>query len=91
MGFDLAIDIVDYMGIAFDGVTTMGFWHPPIVPTYREWYYKPMEEWLQNLTLDIRNWWRTFQTLWPWGAAPSDLFEYAKSRDYDGTEDPEEI
>jgi len=85
----LAIDIVDYIGIAFDGAATMGVLAAPIVPTYREWYYKPMEEWLQNFTLDIEVDGEPFKPYDP--DAPFRLIEYAKSRGYTVPEDPEEI
>ncbi len=85
----LAIDIVDYIGIAFDGAATMGVLHVPPIPAYQEWYYKPMEEWLKNFTLDIEVNGEPFKPYDP--DAPFRLVEYAKSRGYTVPEDPEEI
>ena len=85
----LAIDIVDYIGIAFDGAATMGVLHVPPIPAYQEWYYKPMEEWLKNFTLDIEVNGEPFKPYDP--DAPFRLVEYAKSRGYTVPEDPQEI
>ena len=85
----LAIDIVDYMGIALDGAATIGALHIPPTPVYQEWYYEPMEEWLKNFTLDIEVDSELFR---PYDSdAPLRIAEYAKGRGYDVPEDPEEI
>ncbi len=85
----LAIDIVDYMGIAFDGAATMGALHIPPTPVYQEWYYEPMEEWLMNFALDIEIDGAPFKPYDP--EAPLRLVEYAKGRGYDVPEDLEAI
>jgi len=38
----LAIDIVDYIGIAYDGAAPMGVLHVPPTPIYQKWYYEPL-------------------------------------------------
>lgn len=85
----LAIDIVDYIGIAFDGAAPMGVLHVPPTPVYQEWYYKPLEEWLKNLTLDIEIDGEPFKPYDP--EAPFRLVEYVKERGYDVPEEPEAI
>lgn len=83
----LSIDIVDYMGNAFDGASVMGVLHIPPTPVYQEWYYKPMEGWLENFALDIEVNGEPFK---PYdSSAPLKLIEYAKSRGYKVPEDPE--
>ena len=51
----LAIDIVDFLKIGYDGATVMAALHIPPTPAYTKWYYKPLEEWLKNFELDIGN------------------------------------
>jgi len=85
----LSIDIVDYIGIAFDGAATMGVLHIPPTLAYQKWYYEPMEEWLKDFTLDIEINGEPFKPYDP--DAPFRLVEYAKSRGYTVPEDPEEI
>ena len=85
----LAIDIVDHIGIAFDGAAAMGALHIPPMPVYQKWYYEPMEEWLKNFTLDIEVNGEPFKPYDP--DAPFRLVEYAKSRGYTVPEDPQEI
>ena len=85
----LAIDIVDYIGIAFDGAAPMGVLHVPPTPVYQEWYYKPLEEWLKNLTLDIEIDGEPFKPYDP--EAPFRLVEYVKERGYDVPKEPEAI
>lgn len=85
----LAIDIVDYIGIAFDGAAPMGVLHVPPTPVYQEWYYKPLEEWLKNFTLDIEIDGEPFKPYDP--EAPFRLVEYVKERGYDVPEEPEAI
>jgi len=85
----LAIDIVDYMGIAFDGAATMGVLHIPPTPVYQKWYYEPMEEWLTNFTLDIEIDGEPFKPYDP--EAPFRLVEYVKERGYDVPEEPEAV
>lgn len=85
----LAIDIVDYIGIAFDGAAPMGVLHVPPTPVYQEWYYKPLEEWLKNFTLDIEIDGEPFKPYDP--EAPFRLVEYVKERGYDVPKEPEAI
>jgi len=83
----LAIDIVEEIGIAFDGMATMGAMHIPPTPVYINWYYKPMEEWVKNFTLDING--EAFKPYDP--DAPLRLAEYARKRGYKVPDDPEKI
>lgn len=85
----LAIDIVDVMALSFDGACTMGALMVPSTPVYQEWYYKPMEQWLREFTLDIEVDGEPFKPYDP--DAPMRVAEYGKSRGYDVPEDPEEI
>jgi len=85
----LAIDIAEHMAIAFDGMATMGAMHIPPTPVYINWYYKPMEEWLKNFTLDIEVDGKSFKPYDP--EAPLRLAEYAKKRGYKVPDDPEKI
>ncbi len=85
----LAIDMVDYTGIAFDGAVTIGTLHLPPSPFYQGNYYRLMDEWLRNFTLDIEVNEEPFKPYDP--DASLKLAEYAKSRGYNVPEDPEEI
>ncbi|MFA7057997.1 MAG: ABC transporter substrate-binding protein [Candidatus Cloacimonadales bacterium] len=85
----LAIDIVDYIAIAYDGTAKMGALHIPPIPFYQEMYYEPMEEWLKNFTLDIEVNGEVFKPYDPNAAIR--LAEYAKSRGYEVPENPEDI
>lgn len=85
----LAIDIVEEIGIAFDGMATMGALHIPPTPAYTKWYYKPMEEWLENFTLDIKINGKPFKPYDP--DAPLRLAKYAKQRGYKVPTDPQKI
>jgi peptide/nickel transport system substrate-binding protein len=85
----LAIDIVDYIAIAFDGTAIMGSLHIPATPSYKTWYYDPMEEWLKNFTLDIEIKGEPFKPYDPDAAIR--LAEYARERGYEVPEDSEEI
>ena len=85
----LAIDIVDAAAIAYDGGVLMGAMHIPATPAYQEWYYKPMEEWLKNFTLDIEVNGEPFKPYDPNAAIR--LAEYAKSRGYEVPNDLEDI
>ncbi|MGY4686656.1 ABC transporter substrate-binding protein [Petrotoga sp. DB-2] len=85
----LAIDIVDYIGIAYDGAVAMGVLHVPPIPYYQEIYYEPMEEWLRNFTLDIEVNGEPFKPYDP--NAPLRLAEYARSRGYDVPDNPDKI
>ena len=51
----LAIDIVDYMAIAFDLMAPVSPIHLPPVPAYREAFFKPLEGWLKEFELDLGN------------------------------------
>ncbi|HQE25682.1 MAG TPA: ABC transporter substrate-binding protein [Candidatus Atribacteria bacterium] len=85
----LAIDIVDYIGIAFDGAAAMGVLHVPPTPVYQKWYYEPLEEWLKDFALDIEINGEPFKPYDPDAALRR--IEYAKERGYDVPEDPEKI
>lgn len=77
----LAIDIVDYMGIAFDGTTVMGVLDVPPTPFYQKTFYDPMEEWLKNFTLDIEVNGQPFKPYDP--SATLRTAQYARERGYE--------
>ena len=83
----LSIDIVDYIGLAFDGAATMGALHLPPTPIYLKWYYGPLESWLKNFTIDVDG--KPFKVYD--SNAPMRLAEYAKGRGYKVPTDPKEI
>jgi len=86
----LAIDIVEELGTAFDGMATMGCLAIPPTPVYLKWYYENMEEWLRNFELDIEIDGKKFKPYDP--DATKRLVEYVKSRGYKlPTEDEEEL
>jgi len=84
----LAIDIVDFLKIGYDGATVMAALHIPPTPAYTKWYYKPLEEWLKNFELDIGNG-EKFKPFDP--NAPIRLAEEMRKRGYAVPEDPEKI
>jgi peptide/nickel transport system substrate-binding protein len=84
----LAINIVDYMAIAFDYMAPVSPIHLPPVPAYVELFFKPMEEWLKNFELDIGD----GQKFKPYDPdVPFKLAQAAKERGYPVPEDPEAI
>jgi peptide/nickel transport system substrate-binding protein len=84
----LAIDIVEYLGQAADGMGTLSPVHIPSLASYPEMYIKPMEEWLMDFTLDVGDG-EMFKPYDP--DAPQRIAEYAKSRGYVFPEDEEYI
>ncbi len=84
----LAIDIVDYMAIAFDLMAPVSALHLPPVPAYKEAFFIPMEDWLKNFELDLGNGER-FKPYDP--EVPLRLAEAAKKRGYTVPESPEAI
>ncbi len=85
----LAIDIVDYIGIAFDGTAPMGALHVPPLLTYQEWYYEPLEDWLKNFTLDIEVNGEPFKPYDP--SAVLRAAQYATERGYEVPNDIETL
>ncbi|MGB9857799.1 MAG: ABC transporter substrate-binding protein [Dictyoglomaceae bacterium] len=83
----LAIDIADYIGIAFDGAATMGALHTPSTPAHLKWYYKPLENWLRNFTIDVEG--KPFKPYDPDAALR--VAEYARKRGYKVPTEPSEI
>ncbi len=81
----LAIDIVEYMAIAFDSMAPVSPIHLPPVPAYKEAFFTPLEEWLKGFTLDLGNG-ETFQPYDP--EVPFKIAESAKKRGYPVPEDP---
>lgn len=84
----LAIDIVDYVSIAVDGTGTMS---PVLVPhlgPYPKDYIAPMQDWLKEFSIDLGDG-EMFAVYDP--DAPSRVVEYAKSRGYTFSEDPDYI
>ncbi|PNR94541.1 ABC transporter substrate-binding protein [Petrotoga sp. 9PWA.NaAc.5.4] len=85
----LAIDIIDYIAIAYDGAAVMGALHIPPIPFYQEIYYEPMEEWLKNFTLDIEVNGELFK---PYdSSATLRAAQYAKERGYKVPDDIDEL
>ncbi len=77
----LAIDAVKANIMAFGGVVpfTIAFPLPPL-PAFYEWYFKPIEPWLEQLELDLGN----GETFRPWDpTVPWRLLEWAK-QNYEG-------
>jgi peptide/nickel transport system substrate-binding protein len=85
----LAIDIVDYIGIAYDGAAPMGVLHVPPTPFYQKTYYEPMEEWLKNFTLDIEVNGEPFKPYDP--SATLRAAQYARERGYEVPNDIETL
>ncbi|PMQ00769.1 MAG: peptide ABC transporter substrate-binding protein [Dictyoglomus sp. NZ13-RE01] len=83
----LAIDIADYIGVAFDGAATMGVLHIPSTPAYLKWYYKPLESWLRSFTIEVEG--NPFKPYDPDAALR--LAEYARKRGYKVPTEPSEI
>lgn len=83
----LAIDIVDFIGSAFDGTAAMGALLTAPIPTYFEWYYIPMENWLKGFTIDVDG--KPFKVYD--SDAPFRVAKYAEERGYKVSTDPKEI
>ena len=81
----LAIDIVEYMGMAVDGTGTLSPVHIPSLGSYPKDFIEPMQDWLKEFTLDLGNG-ETFKPYDP--EAPQRVVEYAKGRGYVFSEDP---
>jgi peptide/nickel transport system substrate-binding protein len=84
----LAIDIVEYLGIAVDGTAAMSPVHIPSLGSYPENFIKPMESWLADFELDLGDG-ETFKPYDP--DAPARVAEYARARGYVFPDDPEYI
>lgn len=84
----LAIDIVEFLGQAVDGQATLSPVHVPALGAYPEYYIEPMQDWLKEFKLDLGN----GEVFYPYDpdVAPR-VAEYAKSRGYYVTDDPEEL
>jgi len=81
----LAIDIVEHLGQAVDGMGTLSPVHIPSLGSYPETFIEPMEEWLMDFTLDLGN----GETFHPYDPdAPQRIVEYAKGRGYVVSDDP---
>ncbi|HOJ92484.1 MAG TPA: ABC transporter substrate-binding protein [Dictyoglomaceae bacterium] len=83
----LSIDIVEYLGTAFDGAATMGALLVPPTPAYLKWYYDPLESWMKNFSITVGG--QKFKVYDP--DAPMRLAEYAKKRGYNVPSDPKTI
>ncbi|MGQ9748128.1 MAG: ABC transporter substrate-binding protein, partial [Candidatus Caldatribacteriaceae bacterium] len=84
----LAIDIVDYMAIAFDLMAPVSPIHLPPVPAYVEAFFVPLEDWLKNFELDLGNG-EKFKPYDP--EIPQKIVQAAKGRGYPVPEDPKLI
>ncbi|NMB45458.1 MAG: ABC transporter substrate-binding protein [Firmicutes bacterium] len=85
----LCMDIVDVMAMAFDCAGAMGALHVPPNPVYLDWYYAPMEGWLNEFTLDIEIDGKPFKPYDP--EASQRLADYAKGRGYAVPDDPAQV
>ena len=85
----LAIDITDYIGIAYDGVAPMAALHLPPTPFYQKTYYESLQEWLKNFTLDIEVNGEPFKPYDP--SATLRAAQYAKERGYEVPDDINEL
>jgi len=83
----LAIDIVDFIAIGFDGAAVMGAMHLPPTPVYQEWYYEPMEDWKKEFTIQVGG--EQFHPYDP--EAPMRMAEHSRLRGFAVPEDPQEI
>ncbi len=84
----LAIDIVEYTGLAVDGTGTLSPVHIPHLGPYPKDYIEPMQEWLKAFTLDLGNG-EKFQP-YDQGVIQK-LVDRAKSRGYTFPEDADSI
>ena len=84
----LAINIVEYDAIAVNGMGPLSPLLIPPLPAYVGTYFNPMEDWLENFTLDLGDG-ETFKPYDP--QAPFKLADYMKSRGYVVPEDPKAI
>ena len=84
----LAIDMVSYAAMAFDGQTLASALLTPTLPLYAEHYYEPLQQWLSEFELDIGGG-ETFRPYDP--EVPNRLAEYAQGRGYNVPDDPEGI
>jgi peptide/nickel transport system substrate-binding protein len=75
----LAIDIVEYTSIAVDSSGTLSPVHIPHLGPYPELYIGPMQEWLQEFTIDVGDG-ETFAPYDP--TAAQRVAEFARSRGY---------
>ncbi len=83
----LAIDIVDYVGLAYDYAVTVSPVHIPATPAYMNWYIKPLEPWLKNLTITVDG--KPFKVYDP--DVPMRIAEAARKRGYKVPTDPNQI
>jgi peptide/nickel transport system substrate-binding protein len=84
----LAIDIVEYTSIAVDSSGTLSPVHIPHLGPYPELYIGPMQDWLNEFTIDIGDG-ETFAPYDP--TAAQRVAEFARSRGYVFPEDEEFI
>jgi peptide/nickel transport system substrate-binding protein len=84
----LAINIVDYMAIAFDLMAPVSPIHLPPVPAYRKAFFEPLEGWLKEFELDLGNG-EKFKPYDP--EVPFKIAQAAKERGFPVPEDPEVI
>ena len=81
----LAIEIVEYMGIAVDATGTVSPVHVPHLGPYPKDYIQPMQDWLKAFTIDIGN----GETFAPYDPdVPKRIAEYARGRGYIFPDDP---
>lgn len=84
----LAIDIVEFLAQAVDGQATLSPVHVPSLGAYPEYYIEPLQEWLKEFTLDLGD----GELFYPYDPDVAlRVAEYAKSRGYYVTGDPEDL
>jgi len=75
----LAIDIVEYTSIAVDSSGTLSPVHVPHLGPYPRDYIAPMQDWLEEFTIDVGD----GETFAPYDSdAPTRVADYARSRGY---------
>lgn len=83
----LAIDIVEYVGMAVDGTAAVSPVHIPHLSNYPKDFIGPMQDWLKSFTIDVDG--EPFAPYDP--DVPMRMVEYARSRGYTMSDDPETV
>lgn len=84
----LAIDIIEFLKIAFDGAATVTPLHVPPLPHVIKWYVEPLESWLKTFAIDLGG----GEKFIPYDPdVPTKLAQYAKQRGYDLPDDPKKL
>ncbi|MCP4403579.1 MAG: ABC transporter substrate-binding protein, partial [bacterium] len=75
---NLAIDAVEVVMSAYDGASALSPVFIPATMPYYEWYYQPMQNWLEEFTIDVDG-----ETFKPYDSTiPNKLVDTVKERGY---------